>query len=209
MTYMADVDTTAQHVKVGDHIRVITGNRDYLVEVADVKIGTKWTAARDADGQLIWRKPNEDQVWAIREVKTEEELAAEKAELERKAAEFRLQQLENMHAKMHAGIALAQETLNANLAKGFHISPSDIEAVVTAHELKTIAINIDRTLEHNENMNILEAMEKEAEVVKNGLIDGFNEPTQSGGFTFENASRQTKIAARRSFLRGINWGMLY
>lgn len=202
-----DIDTTASNVVKGDYIRIITGNRDYAMLVDTVQVGSKWTVARDAEGALIFRKPNDEQTWAIRSMPTEAEIAAKKAENELKVAAWHEEMLTNMLARMHGGLADAKDRMTAALAKGF-MNTDVMEDIITEQEYKTIACVIDQILEHNPQMTVKVAMEHAADRIKEGIINGHDEPTQSGGFSFGNAARQTKIAARRKFLQGIAWGTL-
>jgi hypothetical protein len=208
MTYFADVDTTAGDVKVGDQYRVITGSTDHAVEIAKIKIGTKWTEARDADGTLIWRKLSTDQIWLMRETKTDEELAEEKAENEKKVAAWHEEQLTRMLEKMNTRLHEVQTKLSAELVTGAFISESILEDLLVAQEYKVIAAQIESILDRNPGMTVKDAMEHVAEQIKERLITGYDEPTWSGGFTIGNAARQTRIVARRKFINGIGWGTL-
>jgi len=208
MPYTADVDTIASKVVKGDHIRIITGSRDYTALVETVKVGVKWTEARDVDGKLIFRKENTDQVWAMREVPTEAEIAAKEEASRQAAQEFRFEQLHKMHDRMHGMIEVARTDLATKLARGEFIRANDTEELITAQEYKNLAVTIDQGLKNHEDWTILDCMEALSEQIKEALINGHNEPTQSGGFTFNNAERQLKIEAQRKFLRGVNWGIL-
>lgn len=202
-----DIDTIASKVVKGDYIRMITGSRDYAMLVDTVKIGVKWTEARDAEGKLIFRRLNDEQTWAMRSMPTQAELAAEKEENDRKVAAWHEEMLSKMLARMHGGLADAKDRMTAALAKGF-MNTDVMEDIIIEQEYKTIACIIDQILEHNPEMTVKVAMEHAADRIKEGLINGNNEPTQSGGFSFGNAARQTRIAARRKFLQGIAWGTL-
>lgn len=208
MTYMADLDTIASKARKGDYYRIINGSTDQALLIETVQVGSKWTVARDAEGKLIFRRQNDEQTWVIREVLTDEEKEAEKELNRQKAHAWRLEQLAGMLARMHNMVHDAKDAMKVALDKEGFVSSSLMEDIIVAQEYKTIACSITNVMERNEDMDILEAMQHVAEGIKTGLIEGRDEPTWSGGHTFSNADRQAKIAARRKFLQGINWGSL-
>jgi hypothetical protein len=211
MTYMAEIDATAKDARKGDWFTIINANGSdgKAFEIETVQTGTKWTVARGADGMLIFRRLNDEQTWLIRETKTEEELAADKAEAVRQAAQFRIEMLEKLHVRLHDGVVAARAALTARLAEPtYYVSASMMEDLAMEQEYKTIALQIDAGLEHHPEWTVVDCMTAVADRIKEGLIDGRNEPTQSGGFTFSNADRAVKIAAQRKFIQGINWGIL-
>lgn len=203
-----DIDTTASKVLKGDYIRIITNNRDYAMLVDTVKVGAKWTEARDPEGTLIFRRLNDDQIWAMRSMPTQAELAAAKEESARQSAIWHEEMLAKLLERMHGAVVTSHEAMTAAMAKGHYVSADIMEDMVIGQEWKTIACTVDRIIEHNPEMSIHDAMQHAADGIKEGLIDGRNEPTQSGGFSFRNAERQARITAQRKFIQGILWGTL-
>lgn len=210
MPYIADVDTTAGAVKPGDTYTLVSpsGGSSRELVIASVKSGTKWTEARDAEGSLIFRKENDAQIWLHREVPTEEEIAAKEAASKQAALDFKREMLNTMHAKMHEAVHTAKQAMRGQLDKEGFVNPDMMDDLIVAQEHKVIACHIDAILEHNPEMTIEIAMGHAADNIKENLVAGYDEPTQSGGFTFNNAARQTRIVARRKFIQGIAWGIL-
>lgn len=208
MTHFIDVDTIASDARVGDYFRMINGADEKGVKIGSVKIGSKWTVAREEDGQLIFRRLNGEQTWLMREVPTQEELDA-KAEADALLiAKYREEQLHTMMNQMIGAAGEARRKLIDHLAS-IDQSQSGLRIDYAANLLKAeiltgFGVRLQEGLHRTEH-TITELFEMLEAEIKEGLVEGYNEPHHSGGFSFSNAERQLAIDTRRELLRSMKW----
>lgn len=203
MPIATEVHITAHtEFRKGDHL-VYSNHDDWIT---DIKVGNKWMVIRGTEGALLARIDITQPIdmWVTREMPTDAELA-EAAELkEQQKLAMQEEMFEDVIVKMEGKLKKANDELLKAMQLGYDIS-SAAEDQVIATELHMIANEMRQAREINPEMTWFEIFTHFVNLSKEWLVEGHQEPTYSGGFSFANARRQAKIAARRKFVKTLVW----
>ena len=204
----------ARTVKKGDRV---SGR---VVETR--KTGSKWTELREVDGTLILRTLNEDPISVAREVPTDEERAAQRAEAEAKLREANNVSIEKWVRGAVDGYAEAMHKITQNLVERFsrYSSYSSYDDLLETDAMHKIACSIehvwkasrseDRNREYWDEIGEVDwvkAYELWAEDVKEKLLDRWSSRVFSRSTSvISNLLEDVERAATLQVLNAMRYG---
>lgn len=199
MPEIRTVNVKAREIRKGDVVQ--------HGEVTGVDVKDKYTYVSRAYSNGVALKPlrleNDAVVLARRSFQTDEEKA-----VERKA--FQTRRVERWLEGAEAGVEVAWAKIDEHRAKGWGLQCEALEGMVTAQQFAGYAEQVRRMMANAEDkglegVDLVTCVQHLVNKAAARLIENYDAPTYSGGFSYSNAERQAVQEAARKFIYDFRW----